>query len=110
MYAKQRDGETCLDVWQRIKRNAQGLRSACRTIETIFLADALKESLHPEHVRWMIIVDTSTLTLDELDDKVFTMGQHVDQVLSSGSSAQSSSFMFVTSPKDIDTTLDNVTK
>jgi hypothetical protein len=28
MYAKQRDGETCIDVWQLIKRNAQGLRSA----------------------------------------------------------------------------------
>ncbi len=28
IYAKQRDGETRLDVWQQIKRNAQGLRSA----------------------------------------------------------------------------------
>ncbi len=42
MYAKQRDGKTCIDVWQRIKRNAQGLRSAGRTIETIDLVDALK--------------------------------------------------------------------
>jgi hypothetical protein len=50
MYAKQRDGETCVYVWQRIKRNAQGLRSARRTIETMDLADALKESQHPEHV------------------------------------------------------------
>ena len=110
MYAKQKDGETCGDVWQRIKRNAQGLRSASRTIETIDLADALKGSLHLEHVHWMITVYTSTVTLDELEDKVLTMGHHVDQVLSSGSSAHSSSFMFVTPSKDIDTKLDNVTK
>jgi hypothetical protein len=50
MHAKQRDGETCVDVWQRIKRNAQGLRNANRTIETMDLADALKRSQHPEHV------------------------------------------------------------
>ena len=50
IYAKQRDGETCVYVWQRINRNAQGLRSACRTIETMDLADTLKGSLHPEHV------------------------------------------------------------
>ena len=50
MYAKQRDGETCIEVWQRIKRNAQGLRSAGRTIETKDLANALKGSLNPEHV------------------------------------------------------------
>ena len=50
IYAKQRDGETCVDVWQRIKRNAQGLRSARRTIETMDLVEALKGSLHPEHV------------------------------------------------------------
>jgi len=97
-------------VWQRIKKNAQGFRSACRTIKTIDLADALKESLHLEHVHWMIIVDTSTVTLDELEDKVLTVGQHLDQVLSSGSSAHSSTFMYVTSPKGIDTKLDNVTK
>ena len=34
----------------------------------------------------------------------------MDQVLSNGSSAHSSTFMFVTSPKDIDTKLDNVAK
>jgi hypothetical protein len=110
MYAKQTDGETCIDVWQRIKRNAQGLRSACRTIETMDLADALKGSLHPEYVHWMIAIDTSTATLDELEDKVLTIGQHVDQVLSCGSSSHSSAFMSATSPKDIDIKLDNVTK
>jgi len=73
MYAKQRDGETYVDVWQRIKRNAQGLRSAGRNIETMDLADALKGSLHPEHVHLMITIDTSTITLDELEDKVLTM-------------------------------------
>ena len=109
MDAKQRDGETCVDVWQRIKMNAQGLRSACRTIETMYLADALKGSLHPEHVHWMITIDTSSVTLDELEDKVLTMGQHADQVLSNGSSSHSSTFMSATSPKDIDIKLDNVT-
>ena len=58
----------------------------------------------------MIIVDTSTVALDELEDKVLTMGQHVDQVLYSGSSAHLSIFMSVTSSKDIDIKLDNVTK
>jgi len=74
------------------------------------LADTLKGSLHPEHVQWMISVNTSVVTLDELEDKVFTMGQHVDQVLSNESSTQSSSFISATSPKDIVIKLDNVTK
>jgi hypothetical protein len=82
MCVKQRDGETCVDLWQRIKRNAQELRNACRTIETMDLADVLKGSLHPEHVHWMITVDTSTYTLDYLEEIVLTMGHHVDQVLS----------------------------
>ena len=74
MYAKQREGESCIDVWQRIKRNAQGLRSAGRPVETMDLADALKGSLNSEHVHWMITVDTSTITQDELEEKVLTMG------------------------------------
>ncbi len=74
MYAKQRDGETCVDVWQQIKKNAQGIRIADGTIETMDLADALKGSLHPEHVHSMITIDTSIVTLDELEDKVLTMG------------------------------------
>ena len=92
------------------KRNAQGLRSIGRTIETMDLVNALKGSLHPEHVHLMIIVHTSTITLADLEDKVLAMGQHVDQVLSSGSSTHSSTFIYVMSPKDIDTKLDNVTK
>jgi hypothetical protein len=58
----------------------------------------------------MITVDTSANTLDELEDKALIMEQHVDYVLSNESSAQSSSFIFATSPKDIDIKLDNVTK
>jgi hypothetical protein len=68
-------------VWQRIKRNTQGLRNAGRTVETMDLVDALKGSLNLEHVHLMITVGTSTITLDELEEKVLTMGQHVDQVL-----------------------------
>ncbi len=54
-------------------------------------------------------MDTSTITLDELEDKVLTMGQHVDQALSNESLVHSSTFMFATSSKDIDIKLDNVT-
>jgi hypothetical protein len=61
-------------VWQRIKRNEQEFRNAFQTIETMDLVDALKGSLHPGHAHWMIIVDTSTVTLDELEDKVLTIG------------------------------------
>ena len=63
MYAKQRDGETCVDVWQRMKGNAQELRNAGRTIETMDLVDALKGLLHARHVHWMITVDTTILHL-----------------------------------------------
>ena len=73
MYAKQRDGETCLNVWQRKKINAQGLCSVERTVETIDMADDLKGSLNSEHVHQMITVDTSTITPDELEEKVLTM-------------------------------------
>jgi hypothetical protein len=38
------------------------------------LADALKCSLNPEHVHWMITADISTVTLDELEENVLTMG------------------------------------
>jgi hypothetical protein len=109
MFAKQRDGKTCVDMWQRLKRSAQGLRSACRTIETMDLVDALNGSLHPKHVPWMIIVDTSTVALDELEEKVLTIGQNMDQVMSKDSSSHSSAFMAVNS-NDIDIKLDNVTK
>ena len=37
------------------------------------LADAMKGYLHPEHVYWIITVDTSDVTLDELVEKVLTM-------------------------------------
>jgi hypothetical protein len=50
MYAKRRDGETCVDIWQRKKQNKQGLRSAGRNVDTIYLAYTLKGSLHTEHV------------------------------------------------------------
>ena len=57
----------------------------------------------------MIREDTSTATLDGLEEKVLTMGQHVDQVVSKESSSHSSAFMAVNS-EDIDIKLDNVTK
>jgi len=110
MYAKQRDAETCIDVWQRIKRNAQGLRNASRTIETMDLVDALKGSLHPERVHLIITIDTSIGTLDELEDKVLTMGQHVNLVLSNDFSSHSSTFASANSRKDADIKLDNVMK
>jgi hypothetical protein len=50
MYAKKREDETCVDIWQRIKRNAQGLRSTRRTVELADLVDALKGALNAEHV------------------------------------------------------------
>jgi len=73
------------------------------------LVDALKGSLHLEHVHWMITIDTPNITLDELEEKVLTMGQHLDQVLSKVFSSHSSAFMLVNS-KDTDIKLDNVTK
>jgi hypothetical protein len=97
-------------VWQRIKRNAQGLRSAGRTIETMDFAYALKGSLHSEHVHEMIILNTSIITLDELEDKVLTMGKHVDQIVSDESSSHSSAFVYANAHKDIDIKLDIVTK
>ena len=43
-------------------------------------------------------MDTSTITLDELEEKVLNMGQHVDQVLRRNS--QSSTFVFGVSNSD----------
>jgi hypothetical protein len=47
--------------------------------------------------------------LDDLEEKVLTMGQHVDQVLSKESSSHLSAFMSLNS-KEIDIKLDNMTK
>jgi hypothetical protein len=83
MYGKQRDDETCDDVWQRIKRNPNGLccaTSARCEVDEVYLAGALKGSLNTYHVHWMITLDTSIVTLDELEEKVLTVGQRVDQV------------------------------
>ena len=67
MYAKQIPDETCANVLQRIKRHAQGLRSTCRTVNVIEPASAFRGSLNPEHIHWMIIIDTSIVTLNELE-------------------------------------------
>jgi hypothetical protein len=56
----------------------------------------------------MITVDTSTITLDELEEKVLTMGQHVDRVLLRDS--QSSAFVFDAPENDINVKLDKVNK
>ncbi len=53
----------------------------------------------------MINVDASTVTMEDLEDKVLTIIQDVDQVLSNGSSTPSSTFMSFMSPNDIDTSL-----
>ena len=58
----------------------------------------------------MITVDTSTITQGELEEKVLTMGQHVDQVLLRDSSPQSSAFVSGASNKDINVQLDKVNK
>ena len=58
----------------------------------------------------MITVYTSIVTLNELEDKVLTMGQHVDQFMSNESSSSSSAFVSANAHKDIDIKLDNVTK
>jgi hypothetical protein len=90
MYVRQRTDETCVDVWQRInKRNAQGIRSVSRALDTFDMVDALKGSLNLEHVHWMIKVDTYSVTLRELEDKVLTMGKHVDQFMSKNSAISS---------------------
>ena len=57
-----------------------------------------------------ITVDTSTITQDELEEKVLTMGQHVDQVLLRDSSRQSSAFVFGASNTYINVQLDKVNK
>jgi len=57
----------------------------------------------------MITLDTSTVTLDELEEKVLTMGQHVDHVLSKEPPCHSSAVMSVDST-DIDSKLDKMTK
>ncbi len=42
MHVKQREDETFNDVSQRLKRNAQGLRSDGRTWNSVDMVDALK--------------------------------------------------------------------
>jgi hypothetical protein len=58
----------------------------------------------------MITVDTSTITQDELEEKVLTMGQHVDQVLMRDSSLRSSAFVSDASTTYINVQLDKVNK
>jgi hypothetical protein len=56
MYANQREDKTRVNVWQRIKRNEQGLRSARRNDESVDLVYALKGALNAKHVHLMIMV------------------------------------------------------
>ena len=62
------------------------------------------------HVYLMIMVDTSKVTLDELDEMVVNMGQHVDQVLAKEHSSSFSAFVSVKSPPKIDCKLENMTR
>jgi len=58
----------------------------------------------------MIMVDTSKVTLDELDEMVVNMGQHEDQVLAKEHSSSSSAFVSVKSKREMDCKLDNMNK
>ena len=54
--------------------------------------------------------DTSTVTLDELDEMVLNIGQRVDQVLAKEHSSSSSYFVHLKCKKEIDYKLDNITR
>jgi hypothetical protein len=56
------------------------------------------------------MVDTSIVTLDELDETVLNMGQHVDQVLATEDSSSSLAFVSVKSKREMDCKLDNMTR
>ena len=56
------------------------------------------------------MVDTSTVTLGELDEIVLNMGQHVDQVLAKEHSSLASAFVSDKSKREIDYKLDNMTR
>ena len=55
------------------------------------------------------MVDTSTVTLHELDKMVLNMGQHVNKVLAKEHSSSSSIFVYVKCKKETDYKLDNMT-
>jgi len=56
------------------------------------------------------MVDTSTIILDELDKMVLNMGHHVDEVLATKHSSSSSTCVYVKPKREIDYTLDNMTR
>jgi len=56
------------------------------------------------------MVDTSIVTLDELDEMVLNMSQHVDQVLAKDHSSSSSAFVFVKSKREIYYKHDNISR
>jgi len=58
----------------------------------------------------MIMVDTSRVTLDEIDEMFLNMSQHVDQVLAKEHLSSFSTFVYVKSKREIDYTLDNMTR
>jgi hypothetical protein len=58
----------------------------------------------------MIVVDTSTITLDELDEMALNMGQYVDHVLAKEDSSSSLAFVSVKYERGIDSKLDNMTR
>ena len=98
MYAKQGRDETFVDARQRIKRNAQRIRSTGLTIDLVDLADALKGALNPDHVHRMTMEDTYIVTLVvEIEEMFLSMGLHVDQVLAKEHSSSSSTFVSVKS-------------
>jgi hypothetical protein len=58
----------------------------------------------------MIMVDTSTITQDELGEMVLNMGQHVDQVLAKEHSPSSSTCVYVKSKRELDYKIGNMTR
>ncbi len=57
----------------------------------------------------MITIDTSTVTLDELEESILSIAHHMDQAMSKESYLHSSTSMYVNSKEKLGNKLDNIT-
>ena len=92
MREKQRDDETSVECYERIKRAAHALECAGRPQPLVNIFDSLVRALPSEHMHWLNTIDGTTIDRDSLDKAVWEKGSFIDRSQSAVSKSEKSAF------------------
>ena len=92
MREKQRDDETSVECYERIKRAAHALECVGRPQPLVGIFDSLVRALPSEHMHWLNAIDGSTIDRDTLDAVVWQKGSFIDRSRSVVDKSEKSAF------------------